>query len=129
MLRAICKVVSVSSRCNRERPLAKPKPKPIAPPTISPAMARRKLIQTFCARAPDKVSFHPATATAAGEGRMLLARNPKDELACQTMRSAAGKAQPARLIRRSRSASEPALRAGAGARVAASAEDVLLIRP
>ena len=36
MLRIICSVVSVTSRLSRDRPLAMPRPRPIAPPTAKP---------------------------------------------------------------------------------------------
>lgn len=90
MLRTICSVVSVSLLLSCDKPLARPKAKPMPPPIAKPALARQKLTQMFRASSPDSNSFHPASATSVGAGSTRTGTSPPTQAACQTSRMTSG---------------------------------------
>ena len=77
-------------RRTRDKPLARPSAKPKPPPTTSPAMARRKLTQTFSGNSPDSVSRQAAFTTASGDGRKDSPIQPNDDAPCQRASNANG---------------------------------------
>ena len=90
ILRIICTVESVSRSLRSDSPLARPRAKPIPPPTTRPAMARRKLISTLRGNSPERVNRHAASATASGDGSTAAESIPKVQAACQTASSSIG---------------------------------------
>ena len=94
-LRIICTELSSRRSPHFDRPVIKPKARPILPPMTKPNPARQPLMARCFQISPLRTSSTPAANTALGAGRMRVDNQPADTESCHTANSNTGKVQGA----------------------------------
>jgi hypothetical protein len=94
-LRIICTELSSRRSPHVDRPVIKPRARPMLPPITKPRPARQPLMARCVQISPLRTRLTPASITALGAGRIRVDNQPADTDNCHTANSNTGSTQGA----------------------------------